>query len=606
MEERNKALSNKIEAVVSELFDIKIEVSTEKPRDATHGDISTNVAMQLAGKLKRNPFDIANEIVDKLGNLDGVSELSVARPGFINFLFDNKYLKEELKSLVESNFESLGKTNLNKGEKVIVEFTDPNPFKEFHIGHLYSNVVGESIARLYEATGAEVKRADYFGDVGMHVAKSIWGLIHKLREDGITLKDLENRVLTDKMKYLGESYAKGATAYKDNDALKIEMQGINKQISIIGQKFYKDRYKEESSVDFTSIEAEEKYQFEFIEELYLAGREWSLEYFDSIYERVGMKFDLYYPESVTGELGYATVKKGLKEGIFDKSGDAVVLDAAKSKLHTRVFINSLGIPTYEAKELGLAPAKYKDFQYTKSIIITGNEIDEYFKVLLKAMEMTLPDLASKTIHMSHGMVRLPDGKMSSRTGKIIRGTWLLDEVKSMLDKHYVNEEGIDSEAIAQAAVKYTFLVHSIGGDIAFDFDKSLSFEGRSGPYLQYTYSRILSLLEKTEFRYGDQDYTNAVLDKFIDGIGGDENELVKKIASLNEVINEASLKNAPHLLALFLFELAQTYNSFYSHNQISTEKNEEKKYFWQLLSKITSEVINRGLYLLGIQTVEKM
>ncbi|MDP2664598.1 MAG: arginine--tRNA ligase, partial [bacterium] len=356
-------------------------VVLEHPANSEHGDYSTNIALVLAKKLNKDPREIAESIVLKLKtqNIEFLEKIEVAGSGFINFFLSQKYLMDEMGE-VQKKKEKYGTSAFSKGKKVMVEFTDPNPFKEFHIGHLYSNIVGESLSRVLESQGALVKRANYQGDVGMHVAKAIWGMKKKMEADKLSLAGLAKKSLEERVKFSGQSYALGADAFELDESAKKEIGELNKKIFALDKE---------------------------VKELYLKGRKWSLEYFEKIYKRLGTKFNYYYFESKVGKVGLDTVKEGLKKGIFKESQGAVIFPGEKYGLHSRVFINSQGLPTYEAKELGLAPTKYKDFKYDTSIIVTGNEIIGYFKVLIQALKLLNPEIGNKTFHISHGMVRLP-------------------------------------------------------------------------------------------------------------------------------------------------------------------------------------------------------
>lgn len=438
-------------------------------------------------------------------------------------------------------------------------------FLEFHIGHLYSNSVGESICRILEFSGNNVKRANYQGDIGLHVAKSIWGMKVKFKKEKITLADLAKNDLKERIKFMGQAYALGASSY-DNESVKKEINTINKKVFELADD---------------------------VKEIYQTGRKWSLEYFETIYKRLGTKFDYYYFESEIAKAGVEIVEKFLKKGIFEKSKGAVVFPGEKYGLHTRVFINSMGLPTYEAKELGLAPTKYKDFKYDQSIIITGNEIDEYFRVLIEALKKTNPELGDKTTHISHGMVRLPEGKMSSRTGKIITGEWLLDEAKkSIQESHKTNESTADK--IAVAAVKYALLKSSVGQNIVFNFSESVSIEGNSGPYIQYTIARANSVLSKA--KVGNKIKINEKLNN-------EETAILKQLIKFPEIVSYAAEKYSPSTICTYIHELAQRFNSFYNLHKIVGSDNEE---FRLILTKATATTLKSGLNLLGVESPERM
>ena len=394
--EAKEKISKNLKQIVKKLAKKDVEIELSPPERSENGDYYTSIAMRLSSVLKQKPQEIAVRIKDEYEKLQDstVEKIEVAGPGFLNFFLSKEYLRGEFLSILDQK-EKFGSSIANKNQKVMVEFTDPNPFKEFHIGHLYSNIVGESLSRLFESQGAEVRRVCYQGDVGLHVAKAIYGM-QKLTKE---MPD-KNASLAARAKFMGKAYALGATKYEEDKAVKEEIHDLNKKI------YQKDA---------------------LVKKLYDTGRAWSLEYFDTLYARLGTKFERYYFESEVGEAGIELVREFLKKGIFEESDGAVIFPGKKHGLHNRVFINSLGLPTYEAKDLGLAPRKFGEFAYDRSIIITAQEQAEYFKVVLKALELINPDLAARTTHISHGMVRLPTGKMSSRTGDVITGEWLIDK-----------------------------------------------------------------------------------------------------------------------------------------------------------------------------------
>ncbi len=489
------------------------------------------------------PGKEADAVIEKLEKLEFVKEVSRVG-GFINIKLEIRYLVDQLERVTKI------KPKL-KGQKIMVEFTDPNPFKELHIGHLYSNVVGEAISRLFEASGATVKRACYQGDVGMHVAKAIWGM-QQLK----VKKDLS-------AKLLGEAYALGAAAFEDNPKVAAEIKELN-------IKLYEAKSAE-------------------IMKLYNLGKRWSLLYFDSLYKRLGTKFDFMYFESDAGKKGLKVVEEGLSKGVFKKSEGAVVFEGEMYGLHTRVFINSQGLPTYEAKELGLAPTKFADFPYDLSVVITGNDINDYFRVLLKCLDLLYPDLAKRTKHIGHGIVKLPGmAKMASRKGNVLTAEWLLDEAKKKVLE--IASDATDPDVVGVAAVKYAMLRSGIGRDIEFDLDKSVSFEGSSGPYLQYTYARTQSVLKKAQ---GSGFKVQLSLNE-------KELRVLRWIYRWPEVVEEAAERLAPNLICSFIYELAQRFNSFYAKHTIL------KSEFRLALTRGVGQVLKMGLEMLGIKALEKM
>lgn len=546
------------------VLDIQADaVLIEYPADPEHGDFATNAALMYAKAAGLSPRELAANLVTEMMRVlpEEVRAIEVAGPGFINFALSDKYFSDALATVIEQKG-SWGHNEILKGKKVIVEYTDPNPFKEFHIGHLMSNAIGESIARIIVASGADTKRACYQGDVGMHVAKTIYGLTHLKESDSQGVRGL------------GKAYSLGAKMYEESPEAKNEIIEINKKIY--------ERSDEE------------------VNKLYDGGRKISLDYFETIYKKFDTKFDEYFFESKTGNFGKKIVLKNSQ--IFEKGeGGAIVYRGDEEKgLHTRVFINSEGLPTYEAKELGLAKIKYDTYPYDISIVITGNEVNAYFKVLLDAMSRVFPELATKTRHISHGMLRLPTGKMSSRTGDVITAESLIAEVKEKALEKIDNDAFSDddkneiAEQVAIGAIKYSILRQASGKDIIFDFEQSLSFEGDSGPYLQYTHARTRSLLAKAGEKRADPLSVHT-----------DTNTLHKKILQFPDVILRAGGEGyEPHYITTYLIELAREFNAFYA-NTIVLDGSADESYKLALV-KAVSQTLKNGLHLLAIPTPERM
>src|SRR3989344_5830108 len=589
-------LKNQLKASLLVLKLPEVEFTLDHPEIESQGDYATNVAMVTFPHLQeeskkdyKNPRQLAEAIAKKLNQLLPKTycllPVSVAGPGFINISIKTNWFITQLNEVI-THSKSFGKSDRLKKQKIMVEFTDPNPFKEFHIGHLYSNIVGESIARLLEANGATVKRACYQGDVGLHVAKSLWGILHfdlkrsNLGQGWTLLKTLTKKPLAERINYLGQAYALGANSYEKDPKAKQAINDLNRQV-----------YEKNPQ----------------IETLYQTGRKWSLEYFETIYKRLGTKFDYYYFEREAGDKGLQFIKANLKNGIFEKSQGAVIFPGKKFGLHDRVFINSQGLPTYEAKDLGLAPTKFEDFSYNQSLIVTGNEINEYFKVVLKALSLIDPSLAKKTLHLGHGMVRLPEGKMSSRTGQVLTGEWLLDEakqaIKAILDKTQADlsakEKETISEVVGQGAIKYALLKSNIGTDVIFNLKESINFQGNSGPYLQYTFARARSVLSKAKTTAYD------LLPTAYD-LNSEELAILRWLYRFQEVVIKAGENYAPHLVCSFLYELAGRFNTFYNKHSILQADSPESKQFRLALTATTSQILKNGLNLLGIEAPEKM
>jgi arginyl-tRNA synthetase len=543
-------IKEQIKKIIKKTISQEVDFSVEVPTNKNFGDYSTNVAMML----KKNPDEIAEKIKSDL-----FKKIEV-KNGFINFFISDKYFIDNLKNINKD----YGKNKELKNKKIVIDYTDPNPFKEFHIGHLMSNAIGESISRILEFQGAKVKRVCFQGDIGIHVAKAVW--------------DLKNKGIYYPTPQLSATaYAVGSEMYKTS-------KDIEKEINKINKKIY-DR----SDRDINKI--------------YDEGKKASLKYFDKIYKMLNTEFNDLIFESQVIDLGKKIVEKGLKNGIFEKGeGGAIIFRGEKYGLHTRVFINSDGLPTYEAKDLGLAELKYKKYKYDESVVVTANEQNSHFAVMLCALDKINKELAERTKHISHGILKLPEGKMSSRTGNVITGESLIEKIKELVSQRIKDKELSEiekseiSEAVAIGAIKYSILKQSIGSDIIYDFDRSISFDGDSGPYLQYSYARAKSVLKKAK-----QEGIKPNFKKTPDHVG----RLEKKIVLFSDAVLQADKSLDPHFIALYLSELASEFNSYYTKNKIVSRNDEFSAYKVAITEKFAI-IMENGLWLLGIRPLEKM
>lgn len=539
------------------------DFSVEKPKEAIHGDYSTSVALMLAKKLNKNPVEIARKITESIKDKT-FEKIEVAGPGFINFYLSKEFFIDNIKKVLKEK-ERFGKNHNLKNRKVIVEYTDPNILKEFHIGHLMSNSIGESLSRIFEFQGAKIKRACYQSDVGLGIAKAVWG---KIKNPNQSWQD---------------AYVSGTKNYEENESIKREITELNKKI------FERSDNK--------------------INKIYDEGKKWSLKHFEEIYQRLTTKFDYFIFESEVADSGKRIVEEGLQKGIFEK-GDkgAIIFKGEKFGLHTRVFINSEGLPTYEAKELALAKVKYDKYKYDESVVTSANEINDYFKVVLSAMSQVFPDLTAKTFHIGHGMMRLPEGKMSSRTGKVVPFEFLLGEVENLVKEKIKERDLLEAEKkeiiekVAIGALRYSILKQSIGSDIIYDFEKSISFEGDSGPYLQYAYTRAQSVLRKAKKEKIKGNPTNYEFKRITNN---ETNGLEKMMIYFPEIIEKAGREYEPHFIVLYLTELAREFNNYYAKNKI-VDKADEFSSYKVALTEAFSTIMKNGLWLLGIQAPEKM
>ena len=654
-----------------EIAPSELKFSVERPQNTEHGDVATNVSMVCASLLKEktSPKIFAEtickffneekleQIEEKLGMPSFIAKyklgnLTVAGPGFINIKLSPKWFEGELSKILGAEHvgkiervsggdgapfanyraNSYGVNSAWKGKKVIIEHTDPNAFKVFHIGHLMSNSIGESIGRIIAHGGAHIVRMCYPSDIGLHIAKAIWAIKKAGTEAGVDSEARkivgemppESAPLKEKTAFLGRAYVYGTEMYEKAEKSEQKTEAERSVISEIQAI---------NNALFAGKDAE-------LMKLYNTGRNWSFAHLAEIYKKLGTDFDKFIYESETADPGKKIVEQftddvddDLKRDgkVFKKSDGAIAfkIEGHEKGLHTRVFINSQGLPTYEAKEIGLNIRKFLDFAPDRSIIITASEQNDYFKVIKEVLgrigghNNIDQGIGEKTTHIGHGMLRLADVnsaegktiKMSSRKGNVITGESLITEVEEMVREKMANREenkeisDADKEKIvsqiAVGAIKYSILRQSKGSDIIFNPETSISFEGDSGPYLQYTCVRAKSLVKKAESQKIMPAVLGDVFEKEMTSQSA-SSTLLKMLTAFPETVERAGEDKvfAPNYIATYATELASAFNTFYGAGSIIDSGDLAP--FKVALTKATAKVLEEALYLIGIEVPERM
>ncbi|MDB5237122.1 MAG: argS [Parcubacteria group bacterium] len=558
MEERIRRI---VQEKLTELGASDVNFVVEWPADSSHGDFAVNAALASSKQLSMSPKEVAEQLAPALTSALGedASRVEIAGPGFINITLSPMAVSE---ALAEAKGEEWGNGDAHEGKRIMIEYSNPNPFKEMHIGHLMSTIIGEAMSRLMESSGATVLRDTYGGDVGPHVAKALWGL----QDAGV----LETATSED----IGTAYAHGARAYEESEKAKAEIDTLNKAIYSMLAK------------DPTELAGEERTLYES----WLRGREVSLSAYRSLWERLGTKFDYTIFESETTPIGMRIVKDELANGVFEESEGAVIYRGEKKGLHTLVFITSHGTPTYETKDIGLAFWKEEHVQPDQVCILTAAEQIGHFAIVTAALADFAPQLAAKMTHIPHGFLRLASGKMSSREGNVITAEELIRDVIERANEK--NEDPLVAEQVALGAIKYMILRQSAGGDIIFDMEKSLSLEGDSGPYLQYALVRAASILKASTV-------TPAEAPSF----DGEVPLLGRLIMRFPGIVARAESLRAPHVLTTYLTQLASEWNSFYATGKILGSEDESNTL---ALVQAFVTTMRNGLNILTIPAPEKM
>ncbi|MFA5744741.1 MAG: arginine--tRNA ligase [Candidatus Paceibacterota bacterium] len=524
----------------------------ERPSDMQFGDYATNAALAASKALGKNPKELADELaqllIEELGTTIA-SHVAVAGPGFINITLSHEAISFAVAE-ADAKGEEWGKGTEENGKRIIVEYSNPNAFKEMHIGHLVGTVVGESVSRLIENAGATLARDTFGGDIGPNVAKALWGLRQKGIHEPTTAQEI------------GTAYAEGSNAYENDPKAKEEIDALNQAI-------------------YAGTDRE-------LMDFWRKGRDISVEEFRRIWKLLGTHFDFEFFDSDTTEIGLRVVRDGLTKGIFQESDGAIIYNGEEKGVHTMVFITSHNTPTYEAKDIGLAFLKEERWPSDKVIIVTGNEQTGRFKTVLAAITDINASLAAKMNHLATGFLKLASGKMSSREGNVITASDFISEVIEQASEK--NEDPLIAEQVALGAIKYMILRQSPGSDIVFDPEKSLSLDGDSGPYLQYALVRARKILTYA----GGESGTDIPSAPYA---------IERLILHFPEVAARAARELAPNLLVNYLTELASEWNSFYATEQVLGSVEEIYK---QRVTRAFANTMTNGLTLLGIPTPEKM
>lgn len=586
-------LTTHIQKAVLELFNISIEkVEFQATRKEFEGDI-TMVVFPLVKALKGNPVEIGNQIGNYLvANVNEVAKFNVVG-GFLNIVISDAFYVEFFNTI--KNNDTLGFVAPREGDKaVMVEYSSPNTNKPLHLGHIRNNLLGYSVAEILKASGKKVYKTQIINDRGIHICKSM--LAWQKFGNGQT--PASTGLKGDKL--VGNFYVEFDKQYK-------------KEISeLIAQGKTEDEAKKLAP---SILEAQqmlldwENGKPEVIE-LWKTMNQWVYDGFAQTYKNLGVNFDSYYYESNTYLLGKEVVQFGLEKGIFEKDPDGSVwIDLTADGLDRKIVLRSDGTAVYMTQDIGTAIQRVKDFPDVGGMVYTvGNEQDYHFKVLFLILKKLGFDWADSLYHLSYGMVELPSGKMKSREGTVVDADDLMAEMTTTaktiseelgkLDGYSEEEKAVLFKTIGLGALKYYMLKVDPKKQMMFNPEESVDFAGNTGPFIQYTYARIQSILRKADF---DTSISISGLE-----LHEKEKELIKQVQLFPEVIQNAADNHSPALIANYTYDLVKEFNSFYQQVSILGEENHDKKVFRVQLSKSVGNTIKNAFQLLGIEVPERM
>lgn len=574
------------------------EIHLETPEREEHGDYSSNVAMQLFSRNKeqskkdkdsKSPHGLAERIVEDLlkdKELQEIAEkIEVAGTGFINFWLKKGVLLKNLIKVVEEG-ENFGESGTLKGKKYLLEHTSPNTIKTLHVGHVRNNVLGMAVHNILEFAGAEVTLDAINNDRGIHVMKAVWAYMKYGEGKTPEGENVKPDHFVDRFYVMGVKEA-------ENPQVKEEMQTLLKK--------WEDGDGE-------------------VRNLWSKLRSWTLEGFRKTYERLGSSHDYQWFESDFYMHGKEMVEEGLEKGIFKRLEDGAVLsDLGKYGLSDTIVLRADGTSMYHTQDLYLTKLKREKFPSDLYIWDIGPEQELYLKQLITMCEQLEIGSREDYYHMPYGFVYLKGmGKMSSRAGNVISADKLIDEaVAKTIDIINSSETGRDlsdsekeeiSEFVGLGAIKYGFLKLGRTTDLQFDLKESLSLEGDSGPYIQYTYARTQSVMRKA---LGTSELGNSVNIKPIPStysLMPEEYSLLRSFIQFSDVIAMSAKNYSPNILCNYLYVLASKFNLFYQKCDILEQRTKDKgqSEFRLLLTSATGQILKNGLNLLGIQTPERM
>ncbi|MFD2910230.1 arginine--tRNA ligase [Flavobacterium ardleyense] len=592
----HQTLTTHIQKAVVEIFDLTIEkVEFQATRKDFEGDI-TMVVFPLVKALKGNPATIGNQIGEYLvANAKEVSKFNVVG-GFLNIVISDAFYVNFFNSIKE--VENFGFVTPNANEKaVMVEYSSPNTNKPLHLGHIRNNLLGYSVAEIIKASGKKVYKTQIINDRGIHICKSM--LAWQKFGNGQTPES--TGLKGDKL--VGNFYVAFDKHYKEEIATLMAEGKSEEEAKKLAPSILEAQ---QMLLDWENGKPE-------VIALWKTMNQWVYDGFEQTYKNLGVDFNIpNYYESDTYLLGKEVVQLGLEKGIFEKDADGSVwIDLTEDGLDRKIVLRSDGTAVYMTQDIGTAIQRVKDFPDVGGMVYTvGNEQDYHFKVLFLILKKLGFDWADSLYHLSYGMVELPSGKMKSREGTVVDADDLMEEMTATaktLSEELGKLEGY-SEAdkaamyntIGLGALKYYILKVDPKKQMMFNPEESVDFAGNTGPFIQYTYARIQSILRKADF-----DYTNVVISSDIE-MHEKEKELIKQIQLFPEVIQSGAENHSPALIANYTYELVKEFNSFYQQVSILGEENQDKKVFRVQLAKTVGNTIKNAFSLLGINVPERM
>ena len=570
MEDNKKIIASCILETLDENVDINdIYNKIEVPKDKKNGDFSYP-CFNLAKILKNSPVNIANKIKEKIVLNDAISKVEVVN-GFLNFyLNSNNVVENILKNILTKNSE-YGKMNIGNGKNIVFDYSSPNIAKPFHLGHFRNTVIGHALYNIYKELGYNTIGINYIGDWGRQFGLLIEG--YKLFKDEY---DFSNNVL----EVLSDIYVRISALAKEDENVMNKARENFKELENGNEEYYK---------------------------LWKFFREVSLKEYDRIYDILGVKFDSYNGEAFYNDKMDVVIDTLTKKNVLKESRGAKVVEVGDN-MPPCIVLKSNGSTIYATRDLAAIIYRAKTYDFEKAIYVTGSEQILHFKQVFEVAKYLVEEKYQKgLVHVPYGLVRLKTGRMSSREGTVIYIKDLINDAINKSKEILINKnkevEDIEllSKQIGVGALVFNYLKSNKLKDILFDLDETLRFDGETGPYIQYTYVRTKSILEKSG--YVESDFENIKLDLLTNS---EEIELVKKLGEFENIIKRAAQDFEPSIIAKYLIDISSLFSKFYNNIKVLETNNEDLKKARVALVYSTGIVIKNGLNILGIDTPSKM
>lgn len=581
-------IQQKISEIIQSTYQINgVSLEVQENKSGFEGDF-TVVIFPLVKLLKKSPDTIGMELGGALAAQTSLVESFNVVKGFLNLTVNNNFFLENLKSITE-NF---GKKEA-KNQTVMVEYSSPNTNKPLHLGHIRNNLLGFSVAKILEEAGYNVIKTQIINDRGIHICKSMLAWEKSGKQENPQSTGLKG----DKL--VGNYYVEFDKNYKKEIA-DLVAEGYDEDVA----KKQAPSIKEAQQMLLDWEKGDDK-----VRNLWNEMNSWVYAGFNETYKRLGVDFDQVQYESKTYLLGKDLIQEGLNSGVFYRKDDGSVwVNLEDEGLDQKLLLRSDGTSVYMTQDLGTAVERFKDNDIQKLIYTVGNEQDYHFQVLFKILKKLGYQWADQLYHLSYGMVELPEGKMKSREGTVVDADDLMEEMYQTA-KEKAQElgklENLDDEekersyeTVGLGALKYFILKVDPKKKMLFNPAESIDFNGNTGPFIQYTYARIQSLLGKANYTFRETE-GDIQLNEY-------EKDLIMQLANYKDIVEKAAETLSPAHVANYVYDLVKTYNSFYQNNQILSQENPETVQFRLNLSDITGKTVKKSLELLGIGTVNRM